>query len=177
MIGEVLDPAWRARVARFGGQASLRAGEALGDEVDAEGELPDQLGEGEQHVRSRLGLVDVKQHAGRGDDAQRAGEQTERGEAAGEQAGAVHDVAEDQAGNSSRLGLRSPVSMFEQVLPLRERAGLDGVNIVAIDGSKITASASRKANRDYERLAREVIEDTRQTDAQEDEQLVVPARR
>ena len=45
------------------------------------------------------------------------------------------------------------------------------MNVVAIDGSKIAANASREANRDYERLAREVIEDARRIDAEEDERF------
>src|SRR6201990_100675 len=49
--------------------------------------------------------------------------------------------------------------VFGAVLGLCAKAGLVGVNIVAIDGSKIAANASREANRDYERLAREVIDD------------------
>ena len=61
--------------------------------------------------------------------------------------------------------------MFGEVLGLCARAGLVGLNIVAIDGSKIAANASREANRDYERLAREVIEDARQIDAEEDERF------
>src|SRR3954467_2752517 len=61
--------------------------------------------------------------------------------------------------------------VFGQVLGVCARAGLVGLNIVAIDGSKIAANASREANRDYERLAREVIEDARQIDAEEDEQF------
>src|SRR6478735_7923629 len=61
--------------------------------------------------------------------------------------------------------------VFGAVLGLCARAGLVGLNIVAIDGSKIAANASREANHDYERLAREVIEDARQIDAEEDEQF------
>jgi hypothetical protein len=45
------------------------------------------------------------------------------------------------------------------------------VDVVAIDGSKVAANASREANRDYERLAREVIEESRQSDAEEDERF------
>jgi transposase len=59
--------------------------------------------------------------------------------------------------------------VFGKVLGLCAKAGLVGLNIVAIDGSKIAANASREANRDYERLAREVIEDARRIDAEEDE--------
>jgi transposase len=61
--------------------------------------------------------------------------------------------------------------VFGEVLGLCARAGLIGLNVVAIDGSKIAANASREANRDYERLAREVIEDARRIDAEEDERF------
>src|SRR5215213_5076397 len=62
-------------------------------------------------------------------------------------------------------------SVFGQVLALCARAGLASLSIVAIDGSKIAANASREANCDYERLAREVIEDARRIDAEEDQQF------
>jgi transposase len=45
--------------------------------------------------------------------------------------------------------------VFGAVLGLCEKAGLDGVNVVAVDGSKVSANASREANVDYARLARE----------------------
>src|ERR1041384_3162280 len=61
--------------------------------------------------------------------------------------------------------------VFGEVLGLCARAGLVGLNVVAIDGSKIAAHARTEANRDYERLAREVIEDARQIDAEEDERF------
>jgi hypothetical protein len=61
--------------------------------------------------------------------------------------------------------------VFGEVLAVCARAGLVGVNIVAIDASKIAANASREANCDYERLAREVIEDARRIDAEEDERF------
>jgi hypothetical protein len=48
---------------------------------------------------------------------------------------------------------------------------LVGLNVVAVDGSKVSANASREANVDYERLAREVIEHARQVDAEEDERF------
>src|SRR3954454_14325449 len=57
--------------------------------------------------------------------------------------------------------------VFGEVLGLCAKGGLVGLNIVAIDGSKIAANASR----DYQRLAREVIEDARQIDAEEDERF------
>jgi hypothetical protein len=37
-----------------------------------------------------------------------------------------------------------------------------GLSVVAVDGSKVAANASREVNVDYERLAREVIERARQ---------------
>src|SRR3954452_22093042 len=61
--------------------------------------------------------------------------------------------------------------LFGAVLGLCAKAGLVGLNVVAVDGSKVSANASRSANRDYERLAREVIEDARQVDAEEDERF------
>src|SRR3954451_7780549 len=61
--------------------------------------------------------------------------------------------------------------VFGEVLGLCARADLVGLNIVAIDGSKIAANASREANCVYERLAREVIEDARRVDAEEDERF------
>src|SRR3954462_11767670 len=51
--------------------------------------------------------------------------------------------------------------VFGSVLGLCARAGLVGVNVVAVDGSKVSANASREANVDYERLAREIIEEHR----------------
>jgi hypothetical protein len=40
---------------------------------------------------------------------------------------------------------------------------------VAIDGTKLTANASREANLDYERIAREILAEARATDEAEDE--------
>jgi hypothetical protein len=61
--------------------------------------------------------------------------------------------------------------VFGAVLGLCARAGLVGLNVVAVDGSKVAANASREVNVDYERLAREVIQDARQVDAEEDERF------
>src|SRR3954451_19258435 len=58
--------------------------------------------------------------------------------------------------------------VFGSVLGLCARAGLVGVNVVAIDGSKVSANASREATVDYERLAREGLEAAPAVDAQED---------
>src|SRR4051812_13250854 len=59
-------------------------------------------------------------------------------------------------------------AVFGSVLGLCAKAGLVGVNVVAIDGSKVSANASREATVDYERLAREILEDAQAVDAEED---------
>ena len=61
--------------------------------------------------------------------------------------------------------------LFGDVLGLCARAGLVAVDVVAVDGSKVSANASREANVDYERLAREIIEDHRAVDAAEEERF------
>jgi hypothetical protein len=48
------------------------------------------------------------------------------------------------------------------------RAG-QGRGIVAIDGTKVAANASRDATRDYEQIAKEILEEAKATDAAEDE--------
>jgi hypothetical protein len=58
--------------------------------------------------------------------------------------------------------------VFGSVLGLCAKAGLVGVHVVAIDGSKISANASREATNDYERIAREIVEEALETDAEED---------
>jgi len=58
--------------------------------------------------------------------------------------------------------------VFGSVLGLCAKAGLVGVNVVAVDGSKVSANASREATVDYQRLAREVLEEARAVDAEED---------
>jgi transposase len=58
--------------------------------------------------------------------------------------------------------------VFGSVLGLCAKAGLVGVNVVAVDGSKVSANASREATVDYERLAREALEQAQAIDAEED---------
>ena len=55
------------------------------------------------------------------------------------------------------------------MLALCAQAGLGRVGVVAIDGTKIAANASRDATVDYDRIAREIVEDANATDAAEDE--------
>src|SRR5215213_7361490 len=59
--------------------------------------------------------------------------------------------------------------LFGAVLGLCARAGLARVGVVAIDGTKVLANASRDANLDYEQIAREILADARAVDAAEDE--------
>ena len=58
--------------------------------------------------------------------------------------------------------------LFAQVLELCARAGLVHLDLIAVDGTKIAANASRFANRTYEQLAREIIGEAVELDAAED---------
>jgi hypothetical protein len=55
------------------------------------------------------------------------------------------------------------------VLGLCRRAGLVSVGVVAIDGTKLAANASREANRSYERIARELLAEAAEIGRREDE--------
>src|SRR3954470_19430681 len=59
--------------------------------------------------------------------------------------------------------------LFGEVLLLCSRSGLAEVGVIAIDGTKVQANASRDANVDYEQLAREIIEEAKAVDAAEDD--------
>ena len=59
--------------------------------------------------------------------------------------------------------------LFAAVLGLCAQAGLARVGVVAIDGTKVLANASRDANLDYEQIAREIVEEALAVDAAEDE--------
>lgn len=59
--------------------------------------------------------------------------------------------------------------LFGAVLELCADAGLARVGVVAIDGTKLHANASRDATLDYEQIAREILEEAKATDAAEDE--------
>ena len=58
--------------------------------------------------------------------------------------------------------------LFAQVLGLCARAGLIHAGLVAIDGTRMEANASRKANRSAEELAQEILDDAAAVDADED---------
>jgi transposase len=62
-------------------------------------------------------------------------------------------------------------ALFGEVLALCAEAGLASVGVIAVDGTKLHANASQHANRDYERLAREILEEADAVDAAEDERF------
>jgi transposase len=59
--------------------------------------------------------------------------------------------------------------LFTGVLGLCGRAGLVSVGVIAIDGTKVQANASREANRSYGQIAREILAEAAETDRREDE--------
>jgi transposase len=61
--------------------------------------------------------------------------------------------------------------LFGDVLELCAEAGLMHVEVIAVDGTKVHANASQHANRDYEQIAREILEEAAETDRVEDEQF------
>ena len=58
--------------------------------------------------------------------------------------------------------------LFTGVLGLCGQAGLVSVGVIAIDGTKIQANASREANRSYGQIAREILAEAAETDRRED---------
>jgi transposase len=60
--------------------------------------------------------------------------------------------------------------LFTSVLRLCAKAGLVKSGVVAVDGTKLSASANSDSNVDYDRIAREVIAQAIATDEAEDEQ-------
>jgi len=73
-------------------------------------------------------------------------------------------IAEFRCRHEQPLG-----ELFSGVLGLCARAGLASVGMVAIDGTKMAASASSDANRDFSQIAREILAEAAETDAREDE--------
>jgi transposase len=59
--------------------------------------------------------------------------------------------------------------LFTSVLRLCARAGLVSSGVVAVDGTKLSASANSDSNVDYDRVAREIITEAIATDEAEDE--------
>jgi Transposase DDE domain/Transposase domain (DUF772) len=66
---------------------------------------------------------------------------------------------------------RALAGLFGEVLALCAEAGLAKVGVIAIDGTKFHASASRDATRDYEQIAKEILEQAEEVDREEDEQF------
>ncbi len=61
--------------------------------------------------------------------------------------------------------------LFGSVLGLCAQAGLAKVGVIAIDGTKLHANASRDCNLHYEQIAREILEEAQAVDAAEDERF------
>ncbi len=59
--------------------------------------------------------------------------------------------------------------LFGEVLSLCAKRGLASVGVIAVDGTKLHANASRDENLDYEQIAREILEEAKAVDAAEDE--------
>src|ERR1022692_3087036 len=59
--------------------------------------------------------------------------------------------------------------LFVGVLALCREAGLVSVGVIAIDGTKIKANASRDQNRSYASIVSEILDEAEQTDREEDE--------
>jgi hypothetical protein len=57
--------------------------------------------------------------------------------------------------------------LFGEVLWLCADAGLVSVGVLAVDGTKVAASANRDRTMDYEQIAREIVEQQIQTDRAE----------
>ena len=66
-------------------------------------------------------------------------------------------------------------ALFGQVLGLCAQAGLAGVAVLAVDGTKVHANASERATRDYQQLAEEVLKEAAEIDAAEDERFGIAA--
>ena len=60
--------------------------------------------------------------------------------------------------------------LFVEVLALCQEAGLVSVGVIAIDGTKVKASASRDQNRSYAGIVAEILDEAERTDREEDEQ-------
>jgi transposase len=61
--------------------------------------------------------------------------------------------------------------LFSEVLALCAKAGLVSVGTIALDGTRIAADAADRHNRTYEQLAKEILEEAAEVDAEEDERF------
>ena len=64
---------------------------------------------------------------------------------------------------------RAIAGLFGEVLALCAEAGLVGVGVIAVDGTKVHANASQHATRDYEQIAAEILAEADAVDRVEDE--------
>ena len=64
---------------------------------------------------------------------------------------------------------RALMGLFGQVLAMCRRAGLVKVGVVAVDSTKLGASASSLQNRSYEQIVEEILAEAAAVDAREDE--------
>jgi hypothetical protein len=64
---------------------------------------------------------------------------------------------------------RAVAELFGEVLRLCDRAGLVKPGVVSIDGTRIAGNASPEVNHEFDRIAREIVAETRATDEVEDE--------
>jgi len=61
--------------------------------------------------------------------------------------------------------------LFSEVLRLCDRAGLVAPGVVAIDGTRLAGSASKERNREFGKIAEEIVEQVKATDEAEDEEF------
>ena len=73
-------------------------------------------------------------------------------------------IAEFRARHEAALA-----GLFGDVLGLCREAGLVRVGVIAVDGTKVHASASNMANMDYRKIAEEILADAARIDREEDE--------
>jgi transposase len=66
---------------------------------------------------------------------------------------------------------RALAELFTGVLGLCRKAGLVKVGLLAVDGMKLRANASQHANRDYRRIAEELLAEAERVDREEDERF------
>jgi hypothetical protein len=74
----------------------------------------------------------------------------------------------------ARFGQRHETALaevFGEVVELCAEAGLVGVGVVAVEGTKVAANAAPQATRDYEQIAREILAEADAVDAEEDERF------
>ena len=66
---------------------------------------------------------------------------------------------------------RALAELFTGVLRLCRKAGLVKVGLLAVDGMKLRGNASQHANRDYRRIAEELLAEAERVDREEDERF------